>query len=614
MQRPAGFGQEPKTPPPPIGFAPGSRAAEATAEANALAVPTPENARAWLRTLTEEPHVAGTKADYKTAVFVRDKLRDWGWEAKLEEYEVLLNYPVVDFAGPAGAMTTPKLELLRPNQMALSPMESPNPADKDSASRDAFPAFHGYGVSGAATGQVVYANYGRIEDFTALEKLGIVVKDRIVLVRYGELFRGLKVRNAQQRGAKGILIYSDPGDDGYAKGDVYPVGPYRSGSAIQRGSVQFLSLGPGDPSTPNGASVKGAKRLPIDPAMGFTTSPIPVMRRVDKAGDGKVMLNGQLIPAPIVTVEEEQPSVKDWEKTTGLVRNDYYASIPSLPISYDAAKPILEALGGPNVPQGWQGGLPLPRYHVGPGPAEVHFQILMDYDIRTIWNVVATLKGTVEPDRQIMIGNHRDAWVYGAVDPSSGTAATMETCRALGAAVKAGWKPRRTIVYASWDAEEYGLVGSTEWADDHAKEIDEKVVLMLNVDTAVGGQELKLDGVPSLRDFLVEAANAITDPRSGKPFGRAWVEKKRAAWASPRHRWKPSTRSGIRSRRQTAATTPSRSSRPSWTPSAPARITQRFSITSLCPRSTSASAGAMACITRSTTTSTGWRSSATPSS
>ena len=468
----------------PLGFAPASRAAQASAEAFALSVPTPDSARGWLRALTEEPHVAGTPADYKTAVFVRDKLRSWGWTADFAEYEVLLNYP----------RGTPALELVRPGARPLSLIETPHAADKDSASPDAFPAFHGYGVSGDVTGQVVYANYGQPDDYATLDRLGVDVKGKIVLVRYGAIFRGLKVRNAQKRGAIGILIYSDPLDDGYAKGDVYPNGPYRPGSALQRGSVQFLSLGPGDPSTPNGPSIKGAKRLPIVGDHGFSLA-------------------------------------ADWEKATGLKRDDYFAAIPSLPIGYDAARPILAALGGPNVPAGWQGGLPL-AYHVGPGPAEVHFSTRMDYQVRTIWNVIATLKGAIEPDRWVMVGNHRDAWVYGAVDPGSGTAATLETCRALGAAVKNGWKPRRTIVYASWDAEEYGLVGSTEWADEHAKEIDEKAVMLLNVDSAVGGRDLDMDGVPSLRDLLLDAAGAVADVRSGRTLRDLWTESKRTTWAA----------------------------------------------------------------------------------
>ncbi|MGE3819820.1 MAG: M28 family metallopeptidase [Isosphaeraceae bacterium] len=498
-----------------LGFATASRTAQIKAEEIALRVPTPEKARALLRTLTEDPHAAGTPADYQTALFVRDQLKSWGWNVEIAEYEVMLNYPKP--TSRPGAPTTPYLRLVLPEFKELSVTEAPNPFDKDSADPGAFPAFHGYGVSGTATGQVVYANYGRPEDFAALDKLGISVQDRIVLVRYGELFRGLKIRNAQKRGASGVLIYSDPIDDGYAKGDVYPKGPFRPGSAIQRGSVQFLSLGPGDPSTPAGPSVKGARRLPIDSVNGFTISPQGFDRNTLLA-DGK-------------TQTEKVLSIEDWEKATGLKREDYFATIPSLPISYDAARPILEALGGPIAPTGWQGGLPL-TYHVGPGPASVQFAIDMEYKVTPIWNVIATIKGTVEPDRWILIGNHRDAWVYGAVDPSSGTAATLEACRAIGEAVKAGWKPRRTLVYASWDAEEYGLVGSTEWTEERRGDLDAKAALLLNVDSAVAGHELDLDGVPSLRDLLLDAMGSVQDPRSGKSLREGWIEKRRAAWAA----------------------------------------------------------------------------------
>ncbi len=492
----AGFGQD------EAGAKPRGFAADAKVEAFALGIPTPEKARAWLRTLTEEPHVAGTPADHKTALFVRDKLREWGWQADLAEYEVLLNYP----------NGMPTLDLIQPNPQSLPVFEASIARDKDSASRDAFPAFHGYGVSGEVTGQVVYANYGRPEDFATLERLGIDVKDRIVLVRYGELFRGLKLRNAQKRGALGVLIYSDPADDGYAKGDTYPDGPFRPGSAIQRGSVQFLSLGPGDPSTPGVPSIKGAKRLPFHEETGF-----PVGSFDD---DQKKSLNKEFI---------DKYDEKEWEKASGLKRIDYFATIPCLPISYDAARPILAALAGPNVPSGWQGGLPL-AYHVGPGPAEVRFKTTQEYKVRPIWNVIAKIRGEVEPDRWVLVGNHRDAWVYGAVDPGSGTAATLEMCRALGAAVKNGWKPRRTLVYASWDAEEYGLVGSTEFAEEHARTLDEHAVMMLNVDSAVSGPDLDVDGIPSLRDLVLDAARAINDVRTGRPLHDLWVEKRRTAW------------------------------------------------------------------------------------
>ncbi len=510
----------------PIGFSLGSGPAQLRAETHALAVPTPENARKLLRTLTAEPHVAGTPADYKTAVFVRDKLREWGWKADLAELEVLLNYPAPNL------LLKPSLRIERPVGEDLVLDEAPVATDNDSASSAAFGAFHGYGVSGDARGQVVYANLGRPEDFDALQKMGIEVKGKIVLVRYGGLFRGLKVRNAQTRGAVGILIFSDPADDGFAKGDVYPHGPFRPGSAIQRGSVQFLSLGPGDPSTPFGPSVKDAKRLPYDRENGFTLSETAVPAAAAPAGfiSRDLGVSGESAPPGSVT-KPAIPSIAEWEKLTGLKRDEYFATIPSLPLSYDAAHQILKVLAGPNVPAGWQGGLPL-AYHVGPGPAEVSMSVSMDYALRNIWNVIATIPGTVEPDRWVMVGNHRDAWVYGAVDPGSGTAATLEMCRALGSAVKNGWKPRRTIVYASWDAEEYGLVGSTEWAEEHAKEVNDKAVLMLNVDSAVSGPQLEMSGVPSLRDLTLEAAGAIVDPRSGKSLRDTWIASRREAWAA----------------------------------------------------------------------------------
>ena len=250
-------------PPTPLGFTTKGWADYSTAEKTALAVPSPESTRALLRKLTEEPHVAGTPADLETAEFVRDKLLSWGWDAKLVEYPVLLNYPQVQ---------TTKAEILRPNPQPLSLIEEAFVPDKDSASPDAWPAFHGYAASGAAEAQVVYANYGRPEDFKALDNLGIDVKNKIVLVRYGELFRGLKVYNAQKAGAAGVLIYSDPAEDGFARGDIYPNGPFRPATAIQRGSVQFLSHGPGDPTTPGWPSSTDGKRLPWDQLTGF---PLP---------------------------------------------------------------------------------------------------------------------------------------------------------------------------------------------------------------------------------------------------------------------------------------------------------------------------------------------------
>lgn len=489
----------------PLGALAGSWDEQRAAEDRAQAIPSPEKASAWLRTLTEEPHVAGTPADHATAVFVRDKLNEWGWDAELVEYEVLLNYP----RSPESV----RLELVRPEPRELPVREEAFTPDKDSASESAWPAFHGYGVSGDVTGQVVYANFGTPDDFDALATQGVSVEGKIVLVRYGGIFRGLKVLNAQRAGAIGVLIYSDPAEDGYARGDIYPRGPYRPPSAIQRGSVQFLSQSPGDPTTPGYASTKGVDRIPFDRFNGFPIAGVPSLQE-----------GNRLLPTPPEAIE-------DWEEATGLDRASYFATIPSLPISYEAATPILEGLGGDDVPTEWQGGLPF-AYHVGPGPVEVRFAITMDYDIRPIWNVIARIEGSVEPDRWVLIGNHRDAWTYGAVDPGSGTAATMEMCRAIGEVVKAGWTPRRTLVYASWDAEEYGLVGSTEWAEEFAAELDEKAVLMLNVDSAVAGPKLDVDGIPSLRDLVLEAAGHVDDPRTGKTLAESWVADRRKSWAT----------------------------------------------------------------------------------
>jgi N-acetylated-alpha-linked acidic dipeptidase len=446
-----------------LGFFPESREAQDRGEEAMLATPTPQQSRTRLRKLTEEPHVAGTEGGRAVAEEMRDRFREFGLEADLVSYHVLLNYP-----------ESASLKLVEPEEIELSLFEEGHPGDKDSFSRDAFPAFHGYGASGTASAQVVYANYATDEDFRTLEDLEIRVEGRIVLARYGRVFRGLKVREAQKHGAIGVILYSDPFDDGYMKGDVYPDGPMRPPSAIQRGSVQFLSEGPGDPQTPGVASTKNAKRIP----------------RRDLEG----------IP-----------------------------HIPSVPISYGEAEKILRRLAGPRVPDAWQGGLPF-AYHLGPGPAKVSLDVAMDYDVRPIWNVIGKITGAAEPDRWIIVGNHHDAWTYGAVDPSSGTTSLLEMARGLGAALKAGWKPRRTLILAGWDAEEYGLVGSTEWGEDLAAELSEKAVAYLNLDSSVTGPDLGVSGIPSLRDLLMEVAGDLTDPRRGKTLLELWTARQREVW------------------------------------------------------------------------------------
>ena len=451
----------------PPGFPGPANAERARIERLFLSTPQPDTLRRHLRILTEEPHVAGTPEDYATALYVRDRMRAYGLEAELQEFHVLLNYP-----------KRVELALEAPVEEPLALREDPIPGDKDSADPTVFEGFHGYSADGEVSAQVVYVNYGRPEDYEAIEKLGVSVAGKIVLARYGRLFRGLKVRIAEERGAAGVLIYSDPADDGYVQGDVYPDGPWRHPSAIQRGSVQFLSIAPGDPTTPGWGSVKNARRIP----------------------------------------QAESKSL---------------AKIPSLPIAYREAAKILTRLAGPNGPSGFQGGLPF-AYHVGPGPAHARMTVENDYAIRPIWNVIAKVQGSEEPDRWVICGNHRDAWTYGAVDPNSGTAASLEVARGLGEALKSGWRPRRTIVLCSWDGEEYGLLGSVEFGEQDKATLPGRVVTYFNMDSAVRGQELQLSGVPSLRDHLLAAAEAVDDPVTGRPLREAWEKRElkrgKAAW------------------------------------------------------------------------------------
>lgn len=448
----------------PLGFFPASAAAQARAERVFLDTPAPDSAARWLQALTEEPHVAGTPQEKVVADYVRARFEEFGLATEVVRYEAFLNHP-----------RSVALRLTEPVQEELSLVEPPLPGDKDSGMHGMFPAFHGYGASGRAAGQVVYANYGTRADYERLKALGVEVAGRVVLVRYGAVFRGLKVKEAQERGALGVLIYSDPADDGFARGDVYPDGPMRPAAAIQRGSVQFLSLGPGDPTTPGWASVAGARRVPREQV---TTIP----------------------------------------------------KIPSLPLSYGEAEKILRRLGGPEAPDGFQGGLPF-AYHVGPGAAAVAMDVQMDEGLKPIFNVFARLPGEGEPERLVIVGNHRDAWTHGAVDPNSGTAVMLEVARGLAAAWKAGWRPRRTILLASWDAEEYGLVGSTEWAEDQAEKLSRGALAYLNVDAAVTGRELNLGGVGSLRDLARECAGALPEPRQGGTLLAAWEQRERRDWA-----------------------------------------------------------------------------------
>lgn len=420
---------------------------EAGIEQKFLAVPDAKMAGEELKTLTAEPHVASSPEDHKTAEFVAQKFRAAGLETEIVPYRVLLNQPkavkveAFDAAGKE-LMSGPTREHV-----------DGDPYDKDP--RVLMP-FNGSSGSGDVTGEVVYANYGRLEDYDELAKQKIDLHGKIVVVRYGANFRGVKVYIAEQRGAIGVIIYSDPQDDGYYKGDPYPLGPWRPETGVQRGSVQYLFKYPGDPETPGVAS----------------TPDLPDSSRVNPDGN--------------------QPH------------------IISIPLSYRDAAPILKAVKGPSVPQGWQGALPF-RYHLGPGGVRVHLVSQQDYQRRTIWDVIGKIKGTESPEDWVVVGNHRDAWVYGAVDPNSGTASMLEAVHGVGALLKEGWKPKRSIIFCSWDAEEEGLIGSTEWVEQHAEQLNQ-AVSYFNVDVAVSGPDFSASAVPSLKNFMREIAKSVPSP------------------------------------------------------------------------------------------------------
>jgi N-acetylated-alpha-linked acidic dipeptidase len=418
-----------------------------------LAVPSATLAGEELKSLTAVPHVAGSKEDYDTAIYVANKFKAAGLETTIVPYKAWLNLP-----------QTVHVEATDSNGHVLMQGPSREHVNSDPYQDDprVLPAFNGSSPSGDVTGDVVYANYGRPEDFQKLADENIDLHGKIVLVRYGGNFRGVKVYIAQQRGAAGVLIYSDPYDDGYFQGDVYPKGPYRPDTGVQRGSVQFMFKYPGDATTPGIAStpeLPETQRLPLQ----------------------------KIVSLP---------------------------SIPSLPISYKDASPILEHLGGPGVPRGWQGALPF-AYHIGGnGAVRVHLTEKMDYAERTIWDVIGRISGTNDGDAWVIAGNHRDAWVYGAVDPNSGTAAMLEAVHGMGTLLKSGWKPKRTIYFCSWDAEEEGLIGSTEWVEDHAKQM-QHAVAYFNTDVGVSGPEFEASAVPSLKQYVRDIATEVPSPHGG---------------------------------------------------------------------------------------------------
>ena len=431
--------------------------AENAAEARFLAVPDPKLAEEHLRTLTQAPHMAGTPEDKATADYVAQKFRAAGLDTEISEYKVWFNYPLeisVDIVAPDGVtMHGPTREHVDGDPYQDDP-------------RVVMP-FNSMSASGDAEADVVYANYGSPDDFEKLEKLKVDVRGKIVLVRYGQNFRGVKAFVAQEHGAAGVIIYSDPFDDGWRRGDKYPDGPWRPDTGVQRGSVGYMFEFPGDPTTPGVASLPS----------------LPASERI---------------------TPERSPQLP---------------KIPVTPLSYHDAWPILQHLGGPDSPREWQGSLPF-TYHVGPGPVRVKMHLKQDYQFRTLWDVTGRVRGSELPDEWVVAGNHRDAWVYGAVDPNSGTAAMLEAVHGVGELLKSGWKPKRTLIFASWDGEEEGLIGSTEWAEQHASELT-NAAAYFNMDVAVSGAKFGASAVPSLKQFLRDVSKAVPSAKGGTVY-EAW--------------------------------------------------------------------------------------------
>ncbi len=462
-----------------LGFLVASTSAPAqTWEEKFRKIPQADRVREYMRIMSEEPHQAGSPGSKKVAGYVLAKFREWGLEAQIEEFEALLPTPRERL-----------LELVEPSKYTALLKEPVIAEDKDSSDAGQLPTYNAYSPDGDVTGQVVYVNRGIPADYERLEKLGIDVKGKIVLARYGGSWRGIKPKAASERGAIGCLIYSDPRDDGYYRGDVYPTGPFRPEHGVQRGSTMDMPLYPGDPLSPGWASEKGGRRL-------------------------------------------------SREEAKALPR------IPVLPISYGDALPILKNLGGPVAPEEWRGALPV-TYHLGPGPARARLKLSFNWEVRPIYNVIAKIRGSELPDEWVIYGNHHDAWVNGAQDPVSGNAALLETARGLAELVKQGWKPKRTIILASWDAEEWGLVGSTEWGEKHAEELRRKAVVYLNTDANSKGV-LRGSGSHTLERLFNDVARDLTDPDTGRSLWEVARDQRAARAATEEDRKKIAARADQR--------------------------------------------------------------------
>jgi N-acetylated-alpha-linked acidic dipeptidase len=430
------------------GFPPEQQAAQRDREKKAREMAQAERIRTYMERMSADPHHAGSPGSRAVAEYAAALMKEWGLDSRIETFEASLPYP-----------TGRVLEMTAPSKFRAHLQEPPIPEDKDSSDTGQLPTYVAYSAAGDVTAPLVYVNYGTKEDYETLKKLGVDVRGKIVIARYGGNFRGVKPKLAAENGAVGCIIYSDPKDDGYYRGDVYPKGPYRPPHGVQRGSIMDLAVYPGDPQSPGWASEKGAKKIPLETAKN-------------------------------------------------IVR------IPVLPISYADASPLLRALEGPVAPETWRGAMSL-TYHVGPGPASVRLKVDFDWSVKNVHDVIAVIPGTVYKDQWVIMGNHHDAWVNGASDPLSGASSLLETARVLSRMVKRGWKPRRTIVLALWDGEEFGMVGSTEWVEKHKPELDQRAVAYINTDSNSRGS-LSASGSPAFEQFLTEVMRDITDPATQK--------------------------------------------------------------------------------------------------
>ena len=431
-----------------LGFTPESAAIEAALEKELDENISAGNLDQWMKRMAARPHYVGTEFGKENAEWMAEQFRSWGYDTRIDTYQVLFPYPKVRL-----------VEMTAPTKFKASLASVAIEGDQyTSQKKELLPSYNAFSTDGDVEAELVYVNYGVPADYEELEKLGIDVKGKIVIARYYGSWRGIKPKLAAEKGAIGCIIYSDPRDDGYYQGDVYPRGAFKNSAGVQRGSVMDMPTYPGDVLTPGYAATEGAERL-----------------------DRK--------EAPTIT------------------------KIPVLPISYADAEPLLAALNGPVVPDSWKGALPI-TYHIGPGPAKVHIKLEFEWNLEPAYNVIATLKGSEYPDEWVIRGNHHDAWVHGASDPVSGMVALMEEARVIGMLAKEGKGPKRTVIYCAWDAEEPGLIGSTEWVEDHISELKEKTVAYINTDGNSRGF-LYAGGSHALQTMMKEVAESVEDPQTG---------------------------------------------------------------------------------------------------